>query len=106
MSLLTLLPGRLCGHSPVWRRLASTVFQHFVAADDASETLAGLKRIHGLMPYFMLKTALRISNPVGMIRSERSVHQEVMRLLLTCVQACSICSWLSPLGDAACYSGE
>ncbi|ETW83931.1 hypothetical protein HETIRDRAFT_235512, partial [Heterobasidion irregulare TC 32-1] len=54
-----------------WARisLASTVFQHFVAADDASETLAGLKRIHGLMPYFMLKTALRISNPVGMIRS-------------------------------------
>lgn len=50
-------------------RMASTVFQHFVAADDASETLAGLKRIHGLMPYFMLKTALKISNPVGMIRS-------------------------------------
>ncbi|THH06358.1 hypothetical protein EW146_g9633, partial [Bondarzewia mesenterica] len=53
-----------------WARisLASTVFQHFVAADDASETLAGLKRIHGLMPYFMLKAALKISNPVGMIR--------------------------------------
>ncbi|KAF7352768.1 PX-domain-containing protein [Mycena venus] len=26
-------------------------------------------RIHGLMPYFMLKTALRISNPIAMIRS-------------------------------------
>ncbi|KAI0053525.1 hypothetical protein FA95DRAFT_447304 [Auriscalpium vulgare] len=54
-----------------WARisLASTVFHHFVAADDASESLAGLKRIHGLMPYFMLKTALKISNPVGMIRT-------------------------------------
>ncbi|TFY80348.1 hypothetical protein EWM64_g3666 [Hericium alpestre] len=54
-----------------WARIsmASTVFQHFVAADDASETLAGLKRIHGLMPYFMLKTALKISNPVSMIRT-------------------------------------
>lgn len=51
------------------RRLASTVFQHLVAADNASETLASLKRIHGLMPYFMLKAALKISNPVGMIRS-------------------------------------
>ena len=90
----------------MWRRLASTVFQHFVAADDASETLAGLKRIHGLMPYFMLKTALRISNPVGMIRSERSVQRAESWVLLTWVQACSICSWLSPLGDAACYSGE
>lgn len=55
-----------------WARisLASTVFQHFVAADNASERFAGLKRIHGLMPYFMLKAALKISNPVGMIRGE------------------------------------
>lgn len=48
--------------------LASTVFQSFVAADNASETFASLKRIHGLMPYFMLKAALKISNPMGMIR--------------------------------------
>jgi|SRR5882762_6983694 hypothetical protein len=48
--------------------LASTVFHNFVAADNASETFAGLKRIHGLMPYFMLKAALKISNPMGMIR--------------------------------------
>ena len=45
------------------------MFQNLIAADNASETLAGLKRIHGLMPYFMLKTALKISNPVSMIRS-------------------------------------
>ncbi|TFY57913.1 hypothetical protein EVJ58_g6729 [Rhodofomes roseus] len=53
-----------------WARisLASTVFQQFVAADTASETFAGLKRIHGLMPYFMMKTALKVSNPVAMIR--------------------------------------
>ncbi|KAJ7890777.1 hypothetical protein B0H13DRAFT_2039725 [Mycena leptocephala] len=54
-----------------WARmsLASTVFQQFVASDNASETFASLKRVHGLMPYFMLKTALRISNPIAMIRS-------------------------------------
>ncbi|KAJ7276427.1 hypothetical protein B0H12DRAFT_1085354 [Mycena haematopus] len=54
-----------------WARmsLASTVFQQLVASDNASETFASLKRIHGLMPYFMLKTALRISNPIAMIRS-------------------------------------
>ncbi|KAJ3520718.1 hypothetical protein NM688_g9123 [Phlebia brevispora] len=53
-----------------WARisLASTVFQHFVAADNASESFAGLKRIHGMMPYFMLKAALKISNPIAMIR--------------------------------------
>ncbi|KAH9061017.1 hypothetical protein EDB87DRAFT_1724355, partial [Lactarius vividus] len=54
-----------------WGRisLASTVFHHFIASDDASESFAGLKRIHGFMPYFMLKAALKISNPVAMIRS-------------------------------------
>ncbi|KAH8830925.1 hypothetical protein DL96DRAFT_1594841 [Flagelloscypha sp. PMI_526] len=54
-----------------WARmsLASTIFQQLVASDNSSETFAGLKRIHGLMPYFMMKTALRITNPVSMIRS-------------------------------------
>lgn len=50
------------------RRLAATIFQLFVASDTASDTLAALKRIHGLMPYFVLKGILRISNPMAMIR--------------------------------------
>jgi hypothetical protein len=55
-----------------WGRisLASTIFQHYVASDTASETLAGLKRIHGIMPYFVLKGILKISNPMAMIRGE------------------------------------
>ena len=52
--------------------MASTVFHHYIASDEGSESLAGLKRIHGFMPYFMLKTALKISNPVAMIRSAPS----------------------------------
>jgi len=54
-----------------WARisLASTIFHMFVASDDASETFAGLKRIHGLMPYLLLKAALKITNPVSMIRN-------------------------------------
>ncbi|KAG8834897.1 hypothetical protein FRC17_006444 [Serendipita sp. 399] len=53
-----------------WGRitLASTIFQTFVASDDASGTLAALKRFHGLMPYFVLKGILKISNPMAMIR--------------------------------------
>ena len=50
-------------------RLASTIFQTFVASDNSSETFASLKRIHGLMPYFLVKAALKISNPVSMIRN-------------------------------------
>ncbi|KAF7324256.1 PX-domain-containing protein [Mycena sanguinolenta] len=46
-----------------WARMSSW------PPDNASETFASLKRIHGLMPYFMLKAALRISNPIAMIRS-------------------------------------
>lgn len=49
-------------------RLASTIFQHYVAADSAPENFASLKRLHGLMPYFVLKGILKISNPVAMIR--------------------------------------
>ncbi|KAF9221988.1 hypothetical protein BS17DRAFT_736513 [Gyrodon lividus] len=54
-----------------WARvsLASTIFQTFVASDNSSETFASLKRIHGLMPYFLLKAALRIGTPIVMIRT-------------------------------------
>ncbi|KAL0950036.1 hypothetical protein HGRIS_010044 [Hohenbuehelia grisea] len=53
-----------------WARisLASTVFQQFLASDTSSETFASLKRIHGLMPYMLMRGALKISNPIGMIR--------------------------------------
>lgn len=53
-------------------RFASTIFQQYVASDDGSENLATLKRLHGLMPYFMLKTALKVSNPMAMIRGKIS----------------------------------
>lgn len=50
-------------------RLASTVYQLFLGSDTSSSTFASLKRTHSLMPYFMLRSILRISNPVSMIRS-------------------------------------
>ncbi|WVO13112.1 hypothetical protein L204_100723 [Cryptococcus depauperatus] len=53
-----------------WGRIsfAATIFQLFVASDTASDTFATLKRLHGLMPYFVLKGILKISNPMAMIR--------------------------------------
>lgn len=48
--------------------LAATIFQIYVASDTASESLTSLKRLHGIMPYFVLKGILRISNPMAMIR--------------------------------------
>lgn len=54
-----------------WGRisLASALYSTFLGSDDASSTLAGLKRMHGLMPYWALKGILRISNPIAMIRA-------------------------------------
>ncbi|GAA5856145.1 hypothetical protein JCM8547_003002 [Rhodosporidiobolus lusitaniae] len=54
-----------------WARisLASTIYQLFLGSDNSSSVFAQLKRMHGLMPYFMLRGILRISNPVAMIRS-------------------------------------
>ncbi len=53
-----------------WARIsaASTLFHMFMGSDTSSEVFAQLKRIHGLMPYFVLRGILRISNPVAMIR--------------------------------------
>jgi hypothetical protein len=58
-----------------WGRInsASTLFSLFVGGDTASDQFSQLKRIHGLMPYFMLRGILRISNPVYMIRSVMDV---------------------------------
>lgn len=54
-----------------WGRisLASALYSTFLGDDDASSTLAGLKRMHGLMPYWALRGILRISNPIAMIRA-------------------------------------
>lgn len=67
----------------LYSRLAATIFQTFVASDTASETLVGLKRIHGLMPYFMLKGILKISNPMAMIRGgHEGIPQFIHKLTL------------------------
>lgn len=63
--------------------LASTVFHMFVASDSSSETFASLKRIHGLMPYFVLKATLKISNPIAMIRCGLFCNAKKLQLILT-----------------------
>ncbi|GJN92669.1 hypothetical protein Rhopal_005704-T1 [Rhodotorula paludigena] len=54
-----------------WARisLASTIYQLFLGSDNSSSVFTQMKRMHGLMPYFMLRGILKISNPVAMIRS-------------------------------------
>ncbi|BGP17909.1 hypothetical protein JCM10213_003916 [Rhodosporidiobolus nylandii] len=54
-----------------WARisLASTIYQLFLGSDNSSSVFAQMKRMHGLMPYFMLRGILKVSNPVSMIRS-------------------------------------
>ncbi|BGP41652.1 hypothetical protein JCM10449v2_005643 [Rhodotorula kratochvilovae] len=54
-----------------WARisLASTIYQLFLGSDNSSSVFSQMKRMHGMMPYFMLRGILRISNPVAMIRS-------------------------------------
>ncbi|GAA95134.1 uncharacterized protein L969DRAFT_104664 [Mixia osmundae IAM 14324] len=54
-----------------WARIsmASTIYQLFVGSDNSSSVFGQLKRIHSIMPYFVLRGILRISNPVAMIRA-------------------------------------
>lgn len=58
----------MCARSATDVSFAATIFQLYVASDTASDSLASLKRLHGIMPYFMLKGILKISNPMAMIR--------------------------------------
>ncbi len=53
-----------------WARisLASTIFQIFMGSDNSSEIFSQMKRMHSMMPYFMLRGILRISNPMMMVR--------------------------------------
>ena len=41
----------------------------FVARDSSSRAFAHLKYMHSMMPYFVVRGILRISNPVAMMRS-------------------------------------
>lgn len=54
-----------------WARisLASTIYQLFLGTDQSSAIFSQFKRINGLMPYFMMRQILKISNPVSMIRA-------------------------------------
>ncbi|CAJ0831454.1 7354_t:CDS:10 [Entrophospora sp. SA101] len=48
---------------------ASTLYSLFIGSDNSSETFSQLKRTHNLMPYRLMKTVMKISNPVGILRS-------------------------------------
>lgn len=60
MAMLTILQ--------LFDSLASTVYQLFLGSDDSSSTFASLKRTHAMMPYFVMRSILRISNPIAMLR--------------------------------------
>jgi hypothetical protein len=44
------------------------IYHLFVAEDNSTELFAQAQRIHGLMPYSILKNILRFSNPIAMLR--------------------------------------
>lgn len=49
--------------------MASGLFTMFVGRDSSSSTFAQLKYMHSVMPYFMIRSILKISNPMAMMRS-------------------------------------
>lgn len=49
--------------------MASGLFTMFIGSDSSSSTFAQLKYMHGAMPYFMVRSILKISNPLAMMRA-------------------------------------
>ncbi|KAM3583907.1 hypothetical protein VKS41_003872 [Umbelopsis sp. WA50703] len=47
---------------------AFVLHTHFVTSDAATENLMNLKRTHALIPYRTLRTVLKISNPMAMVK--------------------------------------
>ncbi|KAJ5769400.1 hypothetical protein N7520_003959 [Penicillium odoratum] len=52
-----------------WLRIevAATVYHLFLAEDNSPEMFAQAKRIHGLVPYTLLKNVIRIANPAAVM---------------------------------------
>ncbi len=52
-----------------WLRIevAATIYHLFLAEDNSPELFAQAKRIHSLMPYTILKNAIRIANPAAVM---------------------------------------
>ena len=44
-------------------RVAATIYHVFLAEDNSPELFAQLKRVHSLIPYYLLKNIIRITNP-------------------------------------------
>lgn len=54
-----------------WLRIevAATIYHLFLAEDNSPELFAQMKRIHSLVPYTLLKNAIRIANPAAVMSS-------------------------------------
>ncbi|CAB4476818.1 hypothetical protein RhiirA5_493779 [Rhizophagus irregularis] len=73
---------------------ASTLYSLFIGSDNSSETFAQLKRTHGLMPYRAIRSVMKISNPVALMRGvldiflaqpfgQKSLAQRILSMNLT-----------------------
>ncbi|RIA89362.1 hypothetical protein C1645_772664 [Glomus cerebriforme] len=73
---------------------ASTLYSLFIGSDNSNETFAQLKRTHSLMPYKALRTIMKISNPVALMRGtldlflaqpfgQKSLAQRILSMNLT-----------------------
>lgn len=85
---------RVCSHFAFSHiRIAAVIYHLFVAEDNSAELFAQAQRIHGLMPYSILKNILRFSNPMAMLRGvldlflaqpfgQRSLLQRILSITL------------------------
>ncbi|GES86546.1 PX domain protein [Rhizophagus clarus] len=73
---------------------ASTLYSLFVGSDNSNETFAQLKRTHGLMPYRTIRSVLKLSNPVALMKGmldvflaqpfgQKSLAQRILSMNLT-----------------------
>lgn len=54
-------------HLLTLNRVAATIYHLFLAEDNSPELFAQAKRIHGLVPYTLMKNVIRIANPAAVM---------------------------------------
>ena len=54
-----------------WLRIevAATIYHLFLAEDNSPELFAQAKKIHSMIPYTIIKNAIRIANPAAVMSS-------------------------------------
>lgn len=98
-----------------WLRIevAATIYHLFLAEDNSPELFAQAKRIHSLVPYTVLKNAIRIANPAAVMSAVLDLFlaqpfgtRSLLQRIFSQTLADGIRQFQKPIGDMVSKVGD